>query len=234
MNILGLWYSHCGINRHILLSSLRAIERAVQLSGACRPRVVCCVWEPIADNPFSELIHHHPMANHLGIAMQIARILWEEQAAGRDYDAVCFLEHDVLYPHNYFDLTAEALRQHPEAPGVFNHDYIGLNQTGFLKTLDRGEPPLHQLSMRHAFALEHVERLIRECICGGWRIVEPTHALSRFAIRPELGIAPAVHINQSKPFTSHFNCFERTGTPTHPYWGEAVQHYPAEEHDARG
>ena len=63
-------------------------------------------------------------------------------------DVVCFLEHDVLYPPDYFDRVAQTFRQNPGANVVSNLDYEGLNSTGWLAVKDRHEP-MHQLSMRY-------------------------------------------------------------------------------------
>ncbi len=172
--ILGCWYSTAQIHPKILHSSLQSIDAARHATQTAAAVVKTCTWEPIPGNPFQEFVAYHRQPTHLGITTQILRILLEEQAAGRTYDAVCFLEHDVLYPHDYFDQVARLLANDHSIQGVSNGNYIGMNHTGWLAANSRREPPLHQLSLRWDAALGHLDSLVRRCILLGGVRLEPT------------------------------------------------------------
>ena len=116
--ILGLWYSHFNTakesDKHLLSLSLDALKRAAD-AAECDVEIRTCVWSSLgASNPFPENvtgIHH---SSHVGIAMQILRLLYEQRDAGKEFDLVTFHEHDVLYPHDYFDRFAAAIRDEDE------------------------------------------------------------------------------------------------------------------------
>ncbi len=229
MRILGCWYSTARIHPQILQSSLRSLEAACAASHRSQPLVKTCNWERIPGNPFDEYIAHHPQANHLGIVMQVARILFEEQQAGREHAAVCFLEHDVLYPHDYFDQIAATFAEHRDIQGVFNENYIGLNHAGWQFVRHRREPPLHQLSLRWDFARNHIESLIRRCILHRAIPLEPE--VSPPIVRRALEcVGPACHMNHRRHFTDHHDCYENPDprSDVHPYWGHFRQYYPSD------
>jgi hypothetical protein len=116
--ILGLWYSHFNQHResdeHLLGLSLDSVKRAVA-SSECDVEIRTCVWSTLgALNPFPENvtgIHH---SSHVGITLQILRLLYEQRDAGKEFDLVTFHEHDVLYPEGYFDRFAAAIRDDDE------------------------------------------------------------------------------------------------------------------------
>jgi hypothetical protein len=227
--LLGCWYSTSQIAPKILQASLESIRRACDQSRFSQPHVATCVWQPISGNPFREHIAKHQLFNHLGIALQIQRIFAEEGAS--QFDAVCFLEHDVLYPHDYFDRVGVEFSRDRHVPIVSHLDYIGLNHTGWLDVTCR-QDPLHQISLRAPFAVEHLRRIIDTCNREGACCLEPDDK-SQFRRLPFVGEAPSVHINHGRNFTSHFNCFapDSHGQTTHPYWGDFRQYYPDGEQD---
>ena len=224
MKLLGCWYSNNEINSKIIESSLRSIKRAVDCSH-CEVKVSTCNWSRVRNNPFTEYIALYKLGVHLGIILQILRILYEEDA---DYDAVCFLEHDVLYPHGYFDRVAKKFEENPDAQIVSHLDYIGMNQTGWLEVTCRQEP-MHQRSFRYGIAVEHMNNSVKTAITEGNVILEGNHYSS--VQIPFRGDEPSCHINHSKHFTSHFNCYAKNskGVVDHPYWGNFRLYYPKGE-----
>ena len=227
MRILGCWYSTAQIHHKILLSSLRSLDVAQQSAPSGAVTVKTCTWKPIPGNPFEEYIANHPQPSHLGIVTQIARNLLEAQAAGCTYDAVCFLEHDVLYPHDYFDQVARQLVGDSQARGIRNENYIGMNHTGWLAVESRGEPPMHQLTLRWDVAWAHLDSLMRKCILHGGICLEP--ADSPEIVHRSLDCAgPACHINHGRHFTNHHESYagDSGGAHVHPYWGDFRQYYP--------
>jgi hypothetical protein len=109
--------------------------------------------------------------------------------------------------------------------GISHLDYIGLRETGWCEVNQRDEP-LHQMSCTFEKAIWHFERVCRECIVKGSRLLEFNDLIN--CVIPYQGDAPSVHINHERTFTSHRNIYAAEGTPTHPYWGEASDYWNAE------
>lgn len=224
MKILGCWYSNNGINSKILRASLESIKKAKDAYKDAN--VVTCNWSHNQDNPFEEHITLYKMGVHLGIILQILRIFYEEEKKGNKYDAVSFLEHDVLYPDDYFSRVKEGFKSNPLT--VINLDYIGMNQTGWLDVIQRDEP-MHQFSMQYSAAIRHFDLLIREAVMNGNVYLE--HSKSSTIRIPFKGDKPSCHINHSKHFTNHYDCYAKDSGEKviHPYWGDFKKYYPEGE-----
>ena len=306
MRILGCWYTHfdplkVDHDRALLECSLRSIEKMAASSRECEPVIATCVWNPLGSlNRFEEFVHWHRHASHLCIAQQILRILYEMEERGEAFDYVALLEHDVMYPHDYFDRIADAVATAEDEgsllsvtsatyagqdvtdhidrlvfsgesvtvnndltngddpqPGVVKQlvidyeaevgnrsqtwaegqtaafprckpigishlDYIGLRETGWCEANQRDEP-LHQMSCTWEMALWHFERVCKECIVKGSRLLEFNDLIN--CIIPYDGAAPSVHINHERTFTSHRNIYATEGQAVHPYWGDAQDYW---------
>jgi hypothetical protein len=233
MRLLGCWYSNNALDPKILGASLNSIARAKDSSEGAEVEVRTCTWRVLPGSPFPGYITHFRLPVHLGIAMQMLKVVYEEERAGRDYDAMLFLEHDVLYPHDYFDRVAAAFQAGPELQGVSNRDYIGLNETGWVQVHTRHEP-MHQLSLRCGFARAHLETVLKNCILDGAALLEPDDK-SKFGRLPFVGERPCVHVNHSGHFTTHFKIYETDshGLTVHPYWGDFRDYYPEGEKSIR-
>lgn len=201
LKMLGIWYSNNAAPHKVLKASLDSIKRAADLSRAS-VAVVTCPWEHIDGNPFPEhLADFKAGPGHLNIVRQQKKCLEAMFFAGgakdpawREADVVCFLEHDVLYPPDYFDRVARAFRENPAAPVVSNLDYEGLNQTGWLQVKERHEP-LHQLSMRYDVAVANLERCEAEAVATGQCLLEPQGSRDNWVRIQPRGVMPAIHIN---------------------------------------
>lgn len=245
LKVLGIWYSNNAAPPKVLKASLDSIKRAADLSRA-DVAVVTCPWEPIEGNPFAvgiprfgeTLAKFKDGPGHLNIVRQQKQCIQSYRHEysvrnGRNWhsvpmpDVICFLEHDVLYPPDYFDRVAKALRENPAAPVVSNLDYIGLNGTGWLQVKERHEP-MHQLSMRYDFAVANLDRCEQEVLATGICLLEPQGDRSNWVRIPPRGKMPAVHINHAKRLTSHgevvFEADSR-GMIAHPFWGSAANYW---------
>jgi Glycosyl transferase family 2 len=231
LTVLGCWYTNNVVHPKILRASLNRLALA-QKNSRQRVEVLTCSWETIAGNPFPAYLTHFRLGVHLGIAMQILRILYEAEAAGLTPDLVCFLEHDVLYPEDYFDRMARAVHERLDRLGASNLDCIGMNHTGWCQVICRQEP-MHQMALRFPYAVEHLEQVQRACIVQAAVNLEPDDK-SILVRLPYQGDRPSVHINHNHHFTSHPNCYARdsVGETFHPYWGPFQQYYPEEESQA--
>jgi hypothetical protein len=219
--ILGIWYSNNAADPKILKSSLDSLART---RGA---EVITCPWYAVVGNPFRELLSYHRTGTHLGIFLQALQALYDHLERGREPEAVAFLEHDVLYPEDYFERVRGGLSD--EARGVYNLDYIGMDENGYCK-VNAGQGPAHQQTLRFPYALEFLEGALKVCAARGSTTVEPEDKGG--FVRLDGGLdRPAVHINHTKHFTSHYKLYSREPfCQVHPYWGDYRQYYPAGEH----
>lgn len=195
LKLLGVWYTNSQAPTALLERSLRAIQRAVQETMHHDVKVATSAWRPVASNPFPcALGKPNAAPGHASIIAQIRAAMG--LAGDYQWDGLVFLEHDCLYPPDYFDRMGNALAS--GAPVASNLDYIGLNSTGWLTVRERHEP-LHQLSMRRDVALANLARAEEDCKRQGWALLEPDSGegadRSAWARLPVEGLAPAVHVN---------------------------------------
>ena len=118
-NKLGIFYSNNNNPKTFkaIDKSLETIEKA---ANGCAD-IVTCVWNPIPNNPFVELISWVQNAGHLNQLLQIMQCLYFARNYGK-YEWVSFLEHDVMYPEDYFGFSETGF-----VNCVFtNMNYIGL------------------------------------------------------------------------------------------------------------
>ena len=213
----------------LLQKSLAAIKRAVDETMHHDIQVTTSSWEPVPGNPFIWNVGHPKGKGHAAIVEQIrGAVEGYTHFASAEWDALVFLEHDVLYPPDYFDRMGNALAS--GAPVASNLDYEGLNATGWLRVKERHEP-MHQLAMRRDVALANLDRAQAECRATGQALLEPQGDRSEWARLPVVGLCPAVHVNHPKRFTAHGEvCYEAHsgGKTIHPFWGDFRQWWPGE------
>lgn len=159
--------------------------------------IISCVWTPIPNNPFPEIIAYNQRSNHLNITIQILQLLYFAESAGA-YDYVSFLEHDVLYPRDYFDFNEIS----DGFNGLLNENYVGLCDKGF-QYKNQKERPLHQITMRFNDAIKHFEFMAIKAIKERSVVLEPNNLQLRFCKNPSL------HINHGKHFTSHYTIYSK-------------------------
>lgn len=202
---VGIFYTNLSVPEKYLHRVLTQLEKSSD-----KVDIITCPWMPIADNPFPELSWPYHISNHLTITLQILKLLYIAQEAGR-YEYVFFLEHDVLYPEGYFDIEPF------DVDVLSNTNYIGLSEEGFqLKHL--AHQPLHQLVMRLPAAIDHFESRLSTAMIHGNIILEPNGR----SWQKRQSSVPAVHINHGKHFTSHFSIYsDKVVAKSHPYWGMA-------------
>lgn len=229
--LLGLWYSDNSAPRSLLQHSLVSVLKARGETLKHAVTIAGCVWEPIPgfEGFGLSLFEGVKTRSHSAILSQIEQAYRKATANGEEFDGVCLLEHDVLYPENYFDRVGDALALNPNAPVVSNRDYIGLNGTGWLKTKVY-DHPLHQLTLRPEKFLSNLERAREEAGKGGQVYLEPDRGgdTSTWVELNATGSMPAVHVNHTARFTNHGEvCYEAQGyTATHSHWGEAKNWWP--------
>ena len=202
---LGIFYTTNAIKLHIIQQSLASIKKATENTPV---DILVSTWSPVEDNPFPEFLSPVRQASHLTMYLQILQLLYQAQSRGQ-YTYVSFLEHDVLYPEDYFS--------YPDFEKVIqNSNYIGVCLQGFQASTWKG--PLHQLTMRLDVAIPHFEGALRPALLGKVQNVEP-YDLGPFGVYATA--QPAVHINRhGQHLTSHPDTFGPPEPEAHPYWGK--------------
>jgi len=198
---LGIFYTNNNVD-NVVSESLQSLTKFDGIAD-----ILTCTWKHINNNPFYEMIAMTKSSNHLNIIIQILQLLYVAKDSGK-YDYVSFLEHDVLYPHGYFD--------YPEFDSgvITNMNYMGICSSGFQKR-NADHEPLHQMTMRFNDALDHFEKLFKEAIKNGQVLLEPQTNRSKWQC-----VNPAIHVNHGKHFTSHFTIYGNGFGETDRYWGD--------------
>lgn len=202
---LGVFYSNNNRpqTQKTIITSLKSIEKAAK----DKADVLTCMWLPQEENPFEEFIAWTQTYSHLNQLLQIMQLLYIARDTG-EYESVSFLEHDVLYPEDYFDYTLPASKQ-----VLCNVNYIGMNKNGF-QHLNQQDQPFHQMTMRFSDAIEHCESILANALITNSGLIEPD--FKRVYRRTK---NPAVHVNHGHHFTSHFNVYSKETKEMNKYWG---------------
>jgi hypothetical protein len=202
---LGIWYSNDETNHPAVKKSLETIKVAAE----GKADIITCVWSPIWDNPFTEVISWNRNSSHLNQLLQIMQCIYTAQAV-KEYEYVSFLEHDVMYPLGYFDYPV-----FDKGQVLTNMNYGGLCTEGWQER-GQNDEPMHQMTMRIEDAIEHCLKILPNALHTNNGMIE-TQTLERIQWE-----APnqSIHINHGKHFTSHFSIYKKWDLKTeHPYWG---------------
>lgn len=205
-NKLAIFYTNNRIEPSIVKTSLSYIEKAARKHET---DVITSVWEHIEGNPFHEVVCTVRTGNHFNIAYQICSLLRTASLnSSKRYGTVSFLEHDVLYGEDYFDY------ENFDGNVICNHNFIGVCKDGFQPKGQQDEP-LHQLTMKFDFAIEHFKNVLYESITNQ-TLLEPSHNPQYLRRQSP---QQSIHVNHGKHFTSHFNIYTKKYYLEHPYWG---------------
>jgi len=208
---LGIFYSNNDHSKKFpaINASLKSIEK----SAKGKADILTCVWNNIPGNPFIEHIAWTRTSSHLNQLLQIMQLLYNAQEVN-DYDTVSFLEHDVLYPEEYFD--------YPNVqPGtvITNMNYIGLIKDGWQEVPVKHEP-FHQMTMRFDEAIKHCESILKNALITNSGLIEPQ--IPNIKREKWECKNPSVHVNHGGHFTSHFSIYSSTNLKKiDPYWGNS-------------
>lgn len=238
--ILGVFCTTNKISPVLLQTVLTQLKLAVESTTLADVNIVTCSWKEIPDNPFEGRITPFNDLGHLNYILQIKQAL-----VGSTADMVCMLEHDVLYPNNYFDEVVKNWDYNKY--GVCNNNYIGMNETGYLAVKERHQP-YSLMSMAKFFLEQQLDYKVNKVISNiveselpgynpkyGWCCVEPDDK-TLFAHIPFTDNYPAIHVNmnhmggygtgkegKNHHFTSHCEvCYESesNGVTVRSDWGD--------------
>jgi len=235
--ILGILCTTNLIHSGLLNTVIANINKAAANTVSCDVKIITVSWNVIPGNPFEGYITPFKGLGHLNYILQLKQALLQNHA-----DIVCILEHDVLYPDNYFeDVIAN---WDYSKYGVCNNNYIGMNETGYLDVKERHQP-FSLMSMAKFFLEKILDEKVNECVKNigkgtegrgfGWCNVEPDDK-SLFTFIAFTNYKPAIHVNmnhlgsygtgnegKNHHFTSHCEvCYDKqsNGKVYRADWGD--------------
>lgn len=206
---IGIFYSN-NITPKIN-SAIDASLQSIYKASKNKADIYTCMWRKQPNNPFIEYIAWTNTSSHLNQLLQVMQLLYSAKRANPNYKYVSFLEHDVLYPQGYFDYP-----EFEEGVIYTNMNYMGMNQSGYQKLVQRDEP-FHQMTMRFTDAIKHCESILENALVLNSGLIEP----QKMTRKQWECINPSIHINHGHHFTSHYNVYSKTNVDKHhPYWGD--------------
>jgi len=200
---LGIFYTNNNINPLILNETLNSILIASQKNTT---DVLVSSWNNIEKCTFPIINCNVKTGNHFNIAYQISSLLMTA-LDNKKYEYVSFLEHDVLYGEDYFDF------ENFDGNVLSNENFIGINKGGYQKKI-QFDQPLHQLTMKFDYAIEHYKNILMESITKGVN-VEPPHNTPYTKRETNQS---SIHINHGRNFTSHYNIYSKENYNFDDYW----------------
>lgn len=207
---LGIWYSNDTVKHPAIKASLDSIEKAAK----GKADIITCVWNPIENNPFHQIVSWNKQSSHLNQLLQILQCIFTAQTIG-NYDYVSFLEHDVIYSEGHFDFGDIEKGQ-----VLTNMNYGGLIPSGWQKR-NQNDEPMHQMCMRMDDALEHFLSILDNALVTNSGMIE-TQRLVRTQWN---SVNESIHINHGSHFTSHFTIYDKVNPyEEHPYWGNYLDY----------
>jgi hypothetical protein len=207
---LGIWYTNNTESsfKPPIIKSLQTIEK----SSKNKADIITCVWNRIQENKFIELLSWYKSTSHLNQLLQIMQCLVVAKNIGT-YEYVSFLEHDVMYPENYFDFPDFDYGQ-----VMTNMNYGGLNKYGWQEKR-YNDQPMHQMTMRFSDAIEHTKNILDNALLTNSGNIE-----NNTLVRKTWNcINQSIHINHGNHFTNHFSVVynQNKNLPKyHKYWGD--------------
>lgn len=197
-SILGVFCTTNKIHPDLLKLTLGKLKIAADSTQNADVGIVTCSWEPIPDvHKYADdaIVTPFKGMGHLNYILQIKQVL-----ANFSGDIVCMLEHDVMYPPNYFDRVVEEWSDGKY--GVTFDNYIGMNETGYQDVKERHQP-MSLMSMAKFYLESNLNKKIDEALRRidgkfpfGWCCVEPDNK-DDFKRIPFTNEWPAIHVNMN-------------------------------------
>ena len=205
--ILGIFYSNN--NNHKIWPSIYKSLDTIKIASEGKADILTCMWEPLPGNPFLQIISWYKSQSHLNQLLQILQCLYSAKDIG-NYDYVCFLEHDVMYPKGYFDFP-----EFDKGQILTNMNYGGTCPGGW-QSRGQNDEPFHQMTMNFDDAIQHCLNILPNALKTNSGNIE-SQTLKRIQWHCQ---NECIHINHGIHFTSHNSIYKKDNlTLIHPYWG---------------
>tara|TARA_R100001594_G_scaffold132138_1_gene172178 strand:- start:491 stop:1384 length:894 start_codon:yes stop_codon:yes gene_type:complete len=205
-NRLGVWYTNnCKTKPKIINRSLNQLYNVSKFN---RATILTSVWEEIVGNPFKSYTSAFREGSHICITLQILQLLYAATQL-HNFKYVSFLEHDVLYPSDYFNYP-----DFEKGRILTNMNYIQLSKKGWQKN-NKSDQPLHEMTMHISDAIENFEDNLKKGLQQEYFLLENQN-LKRETWACE---NPAAHIFHGSHLTSHYDIYSKEYEIANYYWG---------------
>jgi hypothetical protein len=212
-NRLGIFYSNN--NTPSIFPAIKASLKSIERSAKGKADILTCLWHHESENPFPEFISWTHTSSHLNQLLQVMQLLYQAKEIG-DYEYVSFLEHDVLYPEEYFNFP-----DFEDGVVMTNMNYMGINADGY-QPLGQRDEPFHQMTMRFKEAIKHCESILSNALIRNSGLIEPQNLIRKQWECDN----PSIHINHGRHFTSHYNVYTKNTFEHSNYWGDYKKVWP--------
>lgn len=205
--VCGLFYTDNSVSNKILKTVIQSVDNAAKKTNAA---IFYNAWEKTIEYPGVFTLSLLKNRSHFNIIYQICSMLSAIESSNLKCEYVAFLEHDVLYPVDYFifdDFNENVL---------CNTNFVGLEKNGFSYSL--GQLPLHQLIMKFDYAVHFYKNLLYKSINKSVCVEPPNGSLYKIRKTKD----PSIHINaRDGQFTSHRDTYKLTNEYlNHPTFGD--------------
>jgi len=216
---VGIFYTNNYESNSIRKKSLNASLESLKLLSKKNVRIVTSVWNTVPNNPFIELFSPIKVSCHLNQVLQILQCLYFIRKNSDKVKYVSFLEHDCIYPKDYFDYDDF------ECDSITNTNHIGLSKNGWQPKND-GIRPTSNVVMKFDRSIEHFENILPHALLNNSGSLEPwyskkegTNSLN-WKNKDWECKNPSFHINHGHHFTQHFTTFKKVFSQSNEYWGD--------------
>jgi len=214
---IGIFYTNNDDKRKE--KALHASLESLKIASKEMNNIITCVWNKIPNNPFCEIVSQVKNSNHLNQVLQILQLLYFLRRNAKNIKYISFLEHDCLYPENYFEYDDF------ECDSISNTNYIGLCSFGWQPN-HGAVRPTSQVTMKFDSAIKHFENIFPNALLENSGSLEPWYSKAQsfkyinWKNKDWVCKNPSVHINHGYAFTSHFETFEKIFSESNEYWGD--------------
>jgi hypothetical protein len=215
---VGIFYSNNYESDLIRTKSLNASLESLKLSSKQNVRIVTSVWNAVPNNPFIELFSPIKVSCHLNQVLQILQCLYFIRKNTNKVKYVSFLEHDCIYPEDYFNYDDF------ECDSITNTNHIGLSKDGW-QPKNHGIRPTSNIIMKFDRSIEHFENILPHALFNNSGSLEPWYSKNEGRISLDWTNEdwecknPSFHINHGHNFTQHFTTFKKIFSESNDYWG---------------
>lgn len=215
---VGIFYTNNFKNNPIKEKALQISLESLTLASFNKSLIITSVWNRIPKNPFVELLHPIQFSCHLNQVLQILQCLYFIKKNINNVKYVSFLEHDCVYPENYFDYDDF------ECDSITNTNHIGLSKDGW-QPKNHGVRPTSNVIMKFDRSIEHFENILPHALLNNNGSLEPWYSKNEGTISLNWKNKdwecknPSFHINHGHSFTQHFTIFKKIFLESNDYWG---------------
>lgn len=221
---VGIFYTN---NCNTDLLKVKALDlslKSIKLASLKNNNVVVTsVWNKIKENPFIEIISQVKIGSHLNLILQVLQLIYFVKKYIPNAKYVSFLEHDCVYPEDYFDYDDF------DCDSITNSNHIGLSKNGWQPKIHPIRPTSNVI-MKLDSAIKHFQNILPHALFNKHGSPEPWYSKSEGLSSFEWTNKdwecknPSFHINHGHSYTQHYTVFKKDFSESNYYWGHYLEY----------